>query len=150
MATVTAFVRVSKKNINSAKVRFRLRDGREVQLFHVSEFDINPAVWDSKKQEIKAKVIYDNEKRADFNSSIASRKELILKVYNSKPEGVTLTSEWLEEEIDKVLHPDKYKAEILPEMLIPHFDEYILKAKLSDVRKNNLRVISRAFIGGKK
>lgn len=145
MATVTAFVRVSKKNINSAKVRFRLRDGREVQLFHVSEFDINPAVWDSKKQEIKAKVIYDNEKRADFNSSIASRKELILKVYNSKPEGVALTSEWLEEEIDKVLHPDKYKSEILPEMLIPHFDEYILKAKLSDVRKNNLRVISRAF-----
>lgn len=145
MATVTAFVRVSKKNINSAKVRFRLRDGREVQLFHVSEYDVNPAVWDSVKQEIKAKVVYDTEKRAEFNSSIADRKKLILKVYDSKPDGVHLSSEWLDEEVDKVLHPEKYKVEVLPEMLIPHFDEYIKKAKLSDVRKNNLRVISRAF-----
>jgi integrase len=145
MATVTAFIRISKKNIHSAKVRFRLRDGRDVQLFHVSDFEVNPSQWDTVKQEIKAKVVYDTDKRAEFNSNVADRKKLLLNIYDSHKDDTLLTSEWLEQEIDKSLHPEKYMVEVLPEMLMPHFDEYIKKAKLSDVRKNNLRVISRAF-----
>ena len=52
MATVTAFIRVSQKDINRAYIRFRLRDGRKLQLFHVSNIEVNPANWDKKRQEI--------------------------------------------------------------------------------------------------
>ena len=56
MATVLAFVRV-KKGIDRAFVRFRLRDGRNFQLYHVSNIEVNPSNWDKKRQEIKAKVV---------------------------------------------------------------------------------------------
>ena len=59
MATVTAFIRTTKKKADKVNIRFRLRDGRNMQLFHKSEIEIDPAVWDNKKQEIKAKVIFD-------------------------------------------------------------------------------------------
>ena len=41
MASVTAFIRVSRKRIDRANVRFRLRDGRNIQLYHASELEIN-------------------------------------------------------------------------------------------------------------
>ncbi|OAV65785.1 hypothetical protein Barb6XT_02264 [Bacteroidales bacterium Barb6XT] len=50
MASVTAFIRVSKKSVQSANVRFRLSDGRSVQLFHKSELTVNPAHWDGKNR----------------------------------------------------------------------------------------------------
>jgi len=53
MATVQAFIRVSQKKIEKTNIRFRLRDGRKIQLFHVSEIQINPDLFDSKKQKVK-------------------------------------------------------------------------------------------------
>ena len=58
MATISAFVRSSKKGAK-CKVRFRIRDGRDIQLFYTSNLEINPAHWDAKRHEIKAKVVYD-------------------------------------------------------------------------------------------
>ena len=42
MATVTAFIRVSTKKTKEANVRFRLRDGRTVQLLYSSDITVNP------------------------------------------------------------------------------------------------------------
>lgn len=78
MASVTAFIRVSRKRIDRANVRFRLRDGRGVQLFHASELEIDPTNWDATRQEIKAKVLYDAEKRAAFNKAVADRKNMMI------------------------------------------------------------------------
>ena len=77
MASVTAFIRVSRKRIDRANVRFRLRDGRNIQLFHVSELEINPSDWDAARQEIKAKVLYDAEKRVMYNNEVAERKNMM-------------------------------------------------------------------------
>ncbi|MBV5348816.1 phage integrase SAM-like domain-containing protein [bacterium] len=83
MASATAFIRVSTKKTERAHVRFRLRDGRDLQLFHNSKIEVNPDHWDKSKQEIKAKILFDQNKRNNFNDSVAIRKSLILEVYNS-------------------------------------------------------------------
>ena len=66
MATVKAFIRISTKKANDVNVRFRLSDGRNIQLFHKSELTVNSDLWDEKSQCIKAKVIFDTEKTDHF------------------------------------------------------------------------------------
>lgn len=116
MATVTAFIRVSTKKANEVNVRFRLRDGRTMQLFHKSEITVKPSDWDSTAQAIKAKVIYDNQKRATFNKAVNERKALIVELYNSQSIKDTLSSDWLEDAIDRKINPAKYKSEEPEEM----------------------------------
>jgi integrase len=146
MSSVAAFIRVSTKKVEKASVRFRLRDGRGIQLFYKSELEVNPTLWDSDKQTIKAKVIYDAVERAAFNNSIAARKNVILKAYNDERDKSKLTSETFEIIIDKILNPDKYLPELdTPQTFFETFTEFLEKHKLSAVRKNNYRVVYRAL-----
>lgn len=145
MASVTAFIRVSRKRIDRANVRFRLRDGRNIQLFHASELEVNPSDWDATRQEIKAKVLYDAEKRAAFNKAVAERKNMIQELYNAAPIKEGLTSEWLELEIDKRLHPEKYIVEEHRQTFFEAYEEFVEKRKLSDWRIRAIRVVIRAL-----
>lgn len=145
MATVTAFIRVSTKKSEKANVRFRLRDGRKLQLFHKSKLEVNPAHWDASKQEIKAKVLFDTVKRAEFNQSVANIKRLILEIYSETKDQATLTSEILDVEIDKKINPDKYGLNEKKESFIETFTRFINDRKISDVRKRNFQVINRAL-----
>ena len=145
MASVTAFIRVSKKRIERANVRFRLRDGRNVQLFHTSELEVNPSDWDATRQEIKAKVLYDPEKRAAFNKAVADRKNMILETYNAVSGKEGLTSELLDQEIDKRLHPDRYIVEQPRQTCFEAYEEFIEKRKLSDWRVRAIQVVIRAL-----
>lgn len=145
MASVTAFIRVSKKRIERATVRFRLRDGRNIQLFHASELEVNPSDWDAARQEIKAKVLYDAEKRAAFNKAVADRKNIMLEIYNAASDKEGLTSEWLDREIDKRLHPDRYIVEQPRQTFFEAYEEFIEKRKLSDWRVRAIQVVIRAL-----
>lgn len=145
MATVTAFIRVSKKRIDRANIRFRLRDGRNIQLFHVSELEINPAYWDSTRQEIKSKVLYDAERRTAFNKAVSERKNMMLDIYNGAVNKDGLTSGWLENELDKRLHPEKYIVEVCRQTFFESYEEFIEKRKLSDWRIRAIRVVIRAL-----
>lgn len=145
MASVTAFIRVSRKRIDRANVRFRLRDGRNIQLFHASELEINPSDWDAVRQEIKAKVLYDAEKRAALNKAVADRKNMMLELYNAAPIKEGLTSEWMELEIDKRLHPERYIVEEHRQTFFEAYEEFVEKRKLSDWRIRAIRVVIRAL-----
>ena len=148
MATIQAFIRTSKKNPSSVNVRFRFRDGRNIQLFHKSELTIEPHVWDDKKQSIKSKVIYNEDKRKEFNDAVNARKKLIGDIYSKELNKEVLTSDWLDLEIDKVINRHKYQdiiSEEKQQTFFEAFDEFLAKRKLSDVRKNNFRVIKRAL-----
>ena len=103
MTTVKAFIRTGKKD-KEVNVRFRLSDGRNVQLFHKSEIMVLPNIWDAKNEQYKAKSVIKLEERTQFNASINERKNLVLSLYGGNKE---LTSEKLEELIDKHLHPEK-------------------------------------------
>lgn len=144
MATITAFIRTSKKS-KDVNVRFRLRDGRSLQLFHTSEFIINSDLWSDEKQAIKAKVLYNEIKRTEFNKSVNERKDLIADIYSKNVGKDDLTSEWLDIEIDKRLHPDKYGVDENQQTFFETFEEFLENRKLSQVRKNNFRVIIRAL-----
>ena len=147
MATVTAFIRTSIKKIDKANVRFRLRDGRNMQLFYKSELEINPDFWDTKKQEIKAKVLYKAEERAIFNKAVNERKDLIIEIYNNQSDKSILTSEWLNKEVDKVLNPEKYgiieKPESMCEVFQQYVDRWLNTGVIGEGRKKHYDVVIR-------
>jgi integrase len=148
MATVRAFVRTGKdtKNIKNrgVNVRFRLRAGRGIQLFHKSEFTIGADKWNAKKQEIKSGCVYDAEKRIEFNKAIYDRKQLILKIFNANlAKKEFMTSEWLNVEIDRSMYPEKYES--AEKSFFDIFDEFLMKQQISKSRKNNFRLVIRAL-----
>lgn len=133
MATITAFIRVSTKKNSEVNVRFRLRDGRKKQLFHKSEITIKSLDWDAKTQAIKAKIIYDANGRQEFNERVNERKALILKLYNAEPIKDKLTSEWLDDVIDRAINPLKYYVEVPkvePIKVIEYLDQFVASAHL--------------------
>ena len=142
MATVKAFIRVASKKSDRVNIRFRLSAGRGKQLYHVSEFVINPSLWDNTKQDIKSKVICPTEKRTEITAGIAERKNLILKIYDETKDKSKITSKWLETEIDKRLHPDKHKKR---EPFFELFNTFLLKQRYSDWRIRSFSVVIRAL-----
>jgi integrase len=144
LATVTAFIRANKK-AEKANVRFRLRDGRDIQLFYKSSLEVKPFNWDPKKQEIKSKVLFDTAKRAIFNQDVANLKKLILDVYSAIPSKHNVTSDLLETEIKKVLDPEKYGLITKPQSFFEVFTEFLEVKKLTESRKKQFMVIYRAL-----
>jgi integrase len=127
MPTIKAFIRTAKKD-GDVNVRFRYSDGRDVQLFHKSEILVKPDTLDPKKDCIKAKINFDATKRKKIDTAITDRKNLISDICITADKD-TLTSEFLNTEIDKKLHPDKY--EIKPEIstLFQFVDYFVEHAK---------------------
>ena len=127
MPTVKAFIRTTSNNKKDVNIRFRYSDGRDCQLFHKSEILINPAVFDVKKECVKAKVVLDTEKRKQIDKAISDRKELIKTLCIGITDKNVLTSEWLDISIDKELHPEKYVAEIEETIstLLPYVERFI-------------------------
>ena len=113
MASVKAFIRVSakKKAEKGVAVRFRVSDGRKIQLFYKSDILVDPNVWDAKKEGIKPKVLYSNIERIMFEESISKMKTLLQNVYLEATDKETLTSEAFELLVDKKRHPEKYEVE---------------------------------------
>lgn len=145
MASVTAFIRTSAKKKDLVNVRFRLTDGRNIQMFHKSELEVDPEKWDAGKQEFKAKVIVKAVDRATFNNGVADRKKLIRSIYDS---SLGLTSELLELKIDQSLHPEKYVVEDTDEIQQTYFeifDQFLKQHKVSEGRRAHFRVLKRAL-----
>ena len=107
MTTVKAFIRTGKKD-KEANIRFRLSDGRNIQLFHKSELTVLPTLWDEKREQYKAKSVIITEERIRLNTAISERKKLLLSIYDNIP---NITSEQLEQLIDKQIHPEKYQKQ---------------------------------------
>jgi site-specific recombinase XerD len=142
MASVTAFIRTSSKKADTVNVRFRLSDGRNIQLFHKSEIEIEPELFDSKKQEVKAKVIYLEKKRIKFNKDVADRKDLIRSIYANHKD---LTSKVLDIKIDEALHPEKYNTDEIEkkQTYFEVFDQFLGQHKVSKGRLAHFRVLKR-------
>lgn len=142
MATVKAFIRTSTKKTDTVKVRFRLTDGRRVQLFYASRLEVSPSAWDEKRQSIKAKIVYDSQQRAKFDKDLANIKQIIIEVYNQSDKE-KLNSEQFALLIEKKLNPQKYKCQ--EEDFFSLMNEFLQKRKLSDVRERDFKVLIRAL-----
>ena len=113
MASVKAFIRVSakKKSEKNVAVRFRVSDGRNIQLFYKSDILVDPTNWDEKRECIKAKVMYSRIDRILFDESINNMKSILLSVYQEAENRELLTSDELELLVDKKRHPENYRKE---------------------------------------
>ena len=146
---VSAFIRktVAKNDTTTrATIYFRLRgDGKDIKA--ASELTINPNHWSPEKQGYKDRIalISDDEKQK-LRTDIQNIVSLITQEYTTEA-----NAEWLQETIDRYHHPERYKT---PEQIAaeskPDFhqllDEFLLKHKVSEVRKKNFRVIRRAIL----
>jgi integrase len=147
MATVKAFIRTSSTAKKEVNIRFRYSDGRNIQLFHKSDILISPNAFDVKKECVKAKIVFDSEKRKKIDREIINRKELIKELCTSIKDIDLLNSEWLEKSIDKAINPEKYTGDKSRNTFFDDFDEFILKysSKLSDNRRRHFIVVQRAL-----
>ena len=114
MTAVKAFIRVSsnkKKIEKEVAVRFRVSDGRRIQLFYKSDILVDPAVWNPKRESIKPKILFRPMERVLFDESVRRMKTTLETVYQEAEDKDTLTSESLELLVDKKLHPENYEDE---------------------------------------
>ena len=81
MATIKAFIRTTKDS--EVKIRFRLSDGRKVQLYFISHIMVYPSLWDSKKECIKQRAMCQIAYREDVDNKVAYLKDIIMRVYSS-------------------------------------------------------------------
>lgn len=126
MERITLYLRTTKTS-GKIKLRFRLIEGREVQLFHKSQIDANLA--DLKKFEmdgsLKPRVSIYNEK---LRIAITREIEVMREAYNLlKDEGRIFDANDFEEMIDKILNPEKYNIVKVEEVetLLDRFNRYI-------------------------
>ncbi len=145
MATVNAFIRTTKKDTNAlCNVRFRLTDGRKIQLFGKSQILVSPNVWDAKNQKIKAKVLYNEHKRAEFDKDITKHKTYIIDEYNKVTDKESLSSEWMDQIFDKFYNPEKFKSQS-DKGFFEYLNDFIETRKISEGRKRSLRVVLRTL-----
>lgn len=144
----TAFIRKSAKKNDTdslATIYFRLRDGKK-DIKAASELTINPNHWSSDKQGYKDRVaLVSEEKKLALSNEIQNILNLITQNYTADADN-----EWLSSIIDKYHHPNRYKTEeeIAAESkpnLLELFADFLIKHKLSEVRKKNFRVVQRAL-----
>lgn len=142
MATIKAFIRTTQKGNVLCNVRFRLTDGRNIQFFATSNLSVNLNDWDSKNEKIKAKVLYDNSKRKDFDNAILEHKQYIIDNYTIA--GNNLPSNWLEKLLDKKYHPDKYKIKT-NETFFSLLECFIEQQEMSIIRRKHYYVVYRSL-----
>lgn len=143
MATVKAFIRTGVKK-DFVNVRFRLSDGRNTQLFHVSEILINPDKWDAKKERhISPRIATkeDRQREKMINEAIAERKSLILGLYL---DCKIKSSEELTEAVKRAVNPTDEANTVLYS-----FSAYIEKAYRGGIfgleRRKTYDVLLRDF-----
>lgn len=103
MATIKAFIRTTKKNID-VNIRFRLSDGRDMQLFYISDIKINPNHFDAIKECYKTKIVCNEEVKLTINANINKIKELIATIYKNNKSSKNLTSDWLTKKINLAIN----------------------------------------------
>lgn len=80
MATIKAIIRATKGK-DTAFVRFRISDGRNVQLFYKSPISVKVDLWDAKREEISTRKICNNAYRRTTNNKIQDTKARLFEAY---------------------------------------------------------------------
>ena len=132
---------------SKATIYVRLRDGRRLDSVAPTNLSINPNLWDDKEEQVKSKVVCPDETRNYYNEEVRKLKTYVEKEYQAVKEEIS--KDWLKISLDKYYNPKKYDIpeEVAIKPTIEQLcDEFLLKHKLSDVRKKNFRVIKRAMM----
>ncbi len=126
MERVTIFLRTIKKE-GSIRLRFRLRDGREVDLYHKSEIraDLNDLSKFDENGNLKPKVSVFNK---ELKLAIDREMDAIHSAYNSlcgKMQKGNINGEIFEDAINTILNPESYGIKKAAMTLLERFDKFI-------------------------
>lgn len=108
MATIKAILRSSKEE---ARLRFRLSDGRDVQLFYKTDIHIKVDLWDSVKEQINTRKLCPSVYRDDINESVAALKAKLLRTYEEN-KGLITDSKMFQQLVDGVIIDEKRDCSI--------------------------------------
>lgn len=106
MHRITIFKRTTKKD-GVIKLRFRLRDGRSIDLYHKSDIIADLKSLDKFTEEGKPKPkvsVYDKDLQAKITEVVTAMN---MAYREMKDKGMSMTGYNFESTIDKILHPDK-------------------------------------------
>lgn len=149
---------------SKATIYARLRDGRQVDMVAPTRLTINPNLWDDKAEQVKSKIVCDDEMRSYYNDEARKLKSYLEKAYQSR-QVAEPQKEWLKEALEQYYNPQKYNVETATEetakpTLIALFDEFLkntdfpMSAKRitgsSNEDYNGMNFISGQPRGGKK
>lgn len=109
MATIKAIIRTTKKS-GTANIRFRVSDGRSVQLWHVSDIEVDVSLWDNSKERINTKKVCSTEYRRKIDSRVNERRQLVADVYEANKDSIASSSEF-ERLIYDTLNPKTKKTQ---------------------------------------
>jgi integrase len=90
-------------------------------------------------------VVFDAKEKRRIDKGISDRKELIKNLCVGVVDKNTLTSEWLEDAIDKELYPEKYYTAPKKQLFFETFDEFLEIKKFSDWRNRAYHVVIRTL-----
>lgn len=142
MATVKAIVRTTRKK-TEVNIRFRLSDGRGVQIFHSSGIMVNPDLWDTKNDCIKKRALCHESKRNEIDKVVNERKGLLLDLYRANKEQI-LSGMTLDELVDRALNPQKYNTS--SKSIFELIDVYIEESNKAESTKKTDQYVKAALL----
>lgn len=126
MKGLTIFRRTTKSE-GVIKLRFRLRDGRDVDLYHKSEIkaDLKDLAKFEDDGNLRPKVsIYNHELKAQIDREMGAIEGAYIELCNKMDKSL-ITAKLFEETIAKHLHPEDYIAVTKEETVLERYDRFI-------------------------
>lgn len=146
MALQIQIINRTTKTEGEIKLRFRLRDGRNVDLYHKSEIKANLKDLSRLKPNGAPK---DGKQKynAELRKKIRDRISILEEVYESHKEDTPLTNEIFEILIDRVLNPDNYMEDDSdkPLTLLDRFQKYLDNNTFAEVRTREYNLVLRTL-----
>lgn len=146
MATIKAFIRTSIK-VTESNIRIRLFIGNNISLYGMTPKKISSDKWSNETESIKSRIVFDDKIRNNFNNDIANLKASIFKALETTNKA-DINTLWLETEIDKYYHPEKYEPveTSKPITLFEFIEKFIQTAPTRKVNKAGTLMNKRAIV----
>lgn len=121
MANISFKLRGKGETVNLC---FRLREGKNIDLLHTSDIKVDVSKWDNKKNTLKGTTTIG---KSEFESKVSRLKKIIYDVFDYLDKD-TITNASFNLEIDKRLHPEKYKPKVVIDSLFKFIEKFIKEA----------------------
>jgi integrase len=128
---VRFFVRTTKKSKDKpVKIRVRLRDGANIEIFGDTQQYIALKNWSAKRERPNFNSYSSNQTQEydNLNTILNDIERAIEKAYQKEPDKTALNRDWLNEVIDRTLYPQKYDDRLT---LFQFIEKFIEDAKIN-------------------
>jgi integrase len=142
MATFKYFITTSTKKLDKpATIRIRFYKGKQFDCKAPSKKSILPKYWNNKKGEVRD--VADYLEKDEMASELKRLKNHIEREENNVGDKTTISTEWLNMEIDQFYYPEKYKPQQIT--FFSYIEKYIAESK-DRINPNTGKKITRSTL----